>query len=263
MMTLKMRLALWGGLVVVFVVLYQLTWSGGHSGAVSTPARWATPWFFFALWAVLFLSFLSFFLWRARKANTFLTTGVTQLSQGRYLEAARSFQEAAKRFPRSPGPVFNLGVAQVALWRVEDAEASFAKANRMSMRMMNLRPLIAPYRAFGAAFLGRSSDAEARLSECERLGVDSNAMATLARGVLAARAARWTDAHALLSRIEMNALGGPSRGLADALRAWTIQQLSGELRHVDRVAIFGESGPDVLKEAWPELHEFIQRAPAA
>ena len=41
-----------------------------------------------------------------------------------------------------------------------------------------------------------------------------------------------------------------------------IEKLTGELRHVDRIALFGETGPEELRKAWPELIAFVERAPA-
>lgn len=41
-----------------------------------------------------------------------------------------------------------------------------------------------------------------------------------------------------------------------------IEHLSGEKRHVDRIALFGETGPEGLRKGWPELIDFVERAPA-
>lgn len=58
-------------------------------------------------------------------------------------------------------------------------------------------------------------------------------------------------------------LGGPMRGLAEALQAWALEQQRGTARHVERLGLFFEAGPDAFKAWWPELHQFLQSAPAA
>ena len=69
------------------------------------------------------------------------------------------------------------------------------------------------------------------------------------------------DAREMLGRYELRSLGGPTRGLSDALKAWSVELTTGGRRHVDRVALFGEAGPEGLREAWPELVAFVERAP--
>jgi hypothetical protein len=58
-------------------------------------------------------------------------------------------------------------------------------------------------------------------------------------------------------------LGGGTGALVNALRAWAIERTTGELRHVDRVLLFGETGPQAVEKVWPELAQFVARAPAA
>jgi hypothetical protein len=41
-----------------------------------------------------------------------------------------------------------------------------------------------------------------------------------------------------------------------------VEEASGELRHVDAVPLFGETGPEGLRKAWPELIAVVERAPA-
>ena len=84
----------------------------------------------------------------------------------------------------------------------------------------------------------------------------------LAEAILLIRAGDAMGARAKLGRFEVKHMAGTIGALARTLDALCIERLTGELRHVDRVALFGESGPDELRKAWPELIAFVERAPA-
>jgi len=58
---------------------------------------------------------------------------------------------------------------------------------------------------------------------------------------------------------EVRQLGGTERAIADTLAAWCALELRGELRPIDRIALFGEAAPDGLFEVWPELQAFLER----
>ena len=92
---------------------------------------------------------------------------------------------------------------------------------------------------------------------------DSGAQVFLTTAVLAVRAGDFAEGRRSLSVYEIRLLGGPTRGLADALSAWCLEQTTGERRHVDRLGLFGEAGPDAIRRFWPELADFLERAPAA
>lgn len=40
--------------------------------------------------------------------------------------------------------------------------------------------------------------------------------------------------------------------------AWCALELTGERRYVDAVALYGEVGPDVARNIWPELSAFVE-----
>lgn len=76
--------------------------------------------------------------------------------------------------------------------------------------------------------------------------------------------ARAGDFRAVLDRVsgfDAKQLPGVLGALGRTLEAWAVELTSGERRHVDRVALYGESGPDELVRAWPELVAFTERAP--
>lgn len=252
-------------LTVLFVNLYRFLSPGeanGGAAAGATHAELSQSSLALVIVPTFFI-LLAFFVWRARGISKLSVNGVALLDQGRYLEALAIFEQVLRKSRASPLAVYNVGVAKLLLWRVAEADASFEKAAQMSHLMMDIRGLLVPYRAFIAAILGREKDAQVRLSECESLRVAETPHASLARAILAARGRRWAEAQALLARSEVRALGGVSRGFAEALRVWAIEQQGGAPRSVDRIGLFNETGPDAFKICWPEFHDFLLRAPAA
>jgi tetratricopeptide (TPR) repeat protein len=250
------RLLLWLVLVGFFLVAYVL--AGKLPEALRV--RFVTSWFPFAMFALFFAVFVLFFSW-ARAANRLSVEGNSLLAQGRFVEAIAMFERAAKLARRSNVLPYYRGVALLCLWRVAEAEASFAEAASQRLATADLTKLLFPSRSLTAALLGKDDLARERLAEAERIGAGATAEALLARAVLAVRARRWSDARELLQRYEVKLLGGPMRGLADALYAWCVEQSSGELRPVDRVGLFGEAGPESLKRLWPDFTDFVARAP--
>lgn len=211
---------------------------------------------------VFFLAF-TFFTFRTMSANKDSLDGDALLAQGRFLAAVERFARGAKKAPRSSILPLNRGVALMCLWRVAEADAAFAEAAAKRLTGFDLARLLHPQRALAAALLGSPEAAERWLEEAAAAGAGDSAQGTLARAVVAARRGEWAQVRSLLQRYEVKQLGGPSRGLADALSAWAVEQLTGERRHVDRVALLGEAGTDALEELWPELADFVARAPPA
>lgn len=263
-MSLRRTFLLWVALIVGFVALYQLMGSGGHGRPGIEVAPRADPLGVYGTLAPLvFLLFFGVALWRARRINRLSVRGVALLGQGRYLEALGLFEQVLRKQRRSALAAYNVGLAQLGLWRVAEAEASFDKAARMGHRLVDVRALLEPCRALTAALLARDELARTRLSQCGSLGVEASSLALLARAVLAARACRWAEAQELLARSEVRMLSGPSRGLAEALQSWAIERQGGVAHPVDRLGLFFEAGQDAFKAWWPEFHEFLLRAPAA
>jgi len=211
---------------------------------------------------VFFLAF-TFFNLRALSANKDSLDGDALLAQGRFLAAVERFEQGTRKAPRSSILPLNRGVALLSLWRVAEAEQAFADAAAKRFTGFNLERLLHPQRALAAALLGSLEQAEQWLEAAAAAGAGDSAQGTLARAVLAARRGEWAQVRALLQRYEVKQLGGPPRGLADALSAWAVEQLSGEQRHVDRVALLGEAGTDAIQKLWPELADFVARAPPA
>lgn len=82
----------------------------------------------------------------------------------------------------------------------------------------------------------------------------------LTRAVEAIRLGDFAAAETLLaSSAVFRFSGGAPRQLADALAAWCALELHGERRYLNRVALFGEGGPDELAQCWPEFVAALDR----
>lgn len=250
------RLLLWLLLVGFFLVAYVLATRLPEELRV----RFVTSWFPFAAFAVFLAVFVLLFSW-ARAANRLSVEGNSLLAQGRFAEAIAMFERAAKLSRRSNVVPYYRGLALMCLWRVAEAEASFEEAASQRLVPADLTKLLFPSRSLSAALLGLDETARERLAHVEEIGAGSTAEALLARAVLAVRAKQWAAARELLQRYEVKLLGGPIRGLADALYAWCVEAMSGELRPVDRVGLLGETGPEALEQLWPDFMAFVRRAP--
>jgi tetratricopeptide (TPR) repeat protein len=240
--------------VIIFVAVFAAFFATGMAPAVRLAGLIGAV-------AVAFV----FIVLRSRRANTDALDGIALLNQGRFSEALAAFQRGLTRFPQSNALVFNTGVALVSLWRVAEADAAFAKAAGMKLARLSfdVTSMLEPQRALVAALQGQTEEATAHLQASEALKLGRSAHVLLARAILTVRAGAFAEARQQLAVYEIRLLGGPTRGLADALSAWCLEQTTGERRHVDRLGLFGEAGPDTLRRFWPELADFVERAPAA
>jgi tetratricopeptide (TPR) repeat protein len=204
---------------------------------------------------------------RRRKPSgpTPLALGVRALNRGRYSEALEIFQRLAAVAPRDPIVHFDLGVTRLQLWQLDRARAALdvawagrTEAGDFSTQLLSLVP---ENMALVAALSGRAEEAARWLSAVPEQDADP-ARAALVRGVLAAKAGEWSGAREFLAPFEVKQLGGALGGLARVLDAMAIEGLTGERRHIDRVALYGETGPEALRPHWPELVEFVNRTPA-
>ena len=245
----------WLGLVVVFTTFYLL------SGRQREPQP-LIAWLPYLL-PLLFLDFFAFFFRRQRRAASEAMAGVAQLTRGSYSQALATFDRTMPRLPRSNALPFNRGLALLALWRVAEADQAFARAAALKgLGNADLTLLLVPLRALASALLGRTDAARAHLAEADRLDPSPSPQHTLARLVLAARTGAWEQVQALSQRFELTQLGGVGRGLTDALRAWTAEQLEGRRPALDATPLLGETGVAAVRATWPELADFVERATA-
>lgn len=240
---------LWGALTGTFAAVFRF--SSGRDLQLPSP-------FFVALFLFSFLfSFVVIFLslfGRVRKRQALTQEGINLMQQGRFSEAMRKFEESKQAELTD----YNVAVTRLALWQPAAAEARFDKAiNARIKRMANLDLLAIPQRALARALQGKLELARRDLAEAERLNCSSAGTSLVAGGVIAAREGQWRKVLDLVNRHEVKQLGGPTRGLADVLVAWATRELTGERRTVDLIALYGETGPENVRQFWPELVAFV------
>jgi tetratricopeptide (TPR) repeat protein len=188
--------------------------------------------------------------------------GNTLLSRGHIAAALEKF-EAARSLIKNQGQgilPFNTGVCHLDLWQLDAAERDFTSAQEIKALPVHVRKLLPVRLALIAALQGALSVADKRLIEARELDAD-DPFIVLVNGVIACRREDWAQARALLEGPATHVLGGPMRGLRDALLSWSVERLTGERRYVDPVTVFGEASTDKLREFWPPLaHFLVERA---
>ncbi len=200
-----------------------------------------------------------FFLPRYRRSARLNDEGLQLLVQGRVFAALEKFT-AARSLAKSPViPTFNIGLCRLYLWQLAEAERELAVLHAREDLLPQFRGVLLPRFALVAALEGRFRDAVVRLDEAKALNSGAAEEALLAEAVLACRNKDWARARELLERQELSSLPDtlPLRGLRDALLAWSVEQLTGERRRVEALAVFKEASPDTLQAAWPELAAFL------
>lgn len=247
----------WLGLIAAVVFLFVLR-SGQDDGV--EPAWWAA-WGPHALLVLLISGSVLYVRTMNRRAGT-VDEGARLLERGRYAQALAQFEVQRQTDPGRAATLYNVGVCRLLLWQVEQALADLTSAStHAGATDPLLAPLLAEMIALACALLGRRDEASAYLQSVAP-GTLTEARQALVLGISAARSGDFSSARAYLGSFEARQMGGVLGALARAVDALCIERVSGELRHVDRVALFGEAGPEGLRVAWPELVAFVERAPA-
>ncbi len=257
---------LWVVLIVLFVAFYNVFQHRPEAGdaPVAAPATQTDLTGLAAQWlpiVFLFLFFV-FFMRALQKRHAASHEGARLLAQGRYLQALEHFEKYRRQQAKQAAGPFNSGVARLQLWKLDEAVADLEAAEKLGGgRHAQLGPLLQEHLALSLALLGRSDDARRRLASVPHDEGDPGRIG-LAEAILLARSGDAAGARTRLGAFEVKQLGGSVGALARTLDALCIEQLSGERRHIDRVALYGEVSPDGLKKVWPELVAFVDRAPA-
>lgn len=256
-------IVLWVVLVVLFVGASKF-----FGARPQTPSNEAgDDWLRAMLWQFvpIFVGFVFFavFFGRFQKKIALANEGVRLMSQGRYAEALEKFERYRLAHPKEAPGAFNAGVAKLCLWKLERAAEDLKAAEQLGgQKLSTLATSLPEHLALTLALLADEAGARRSLALIPAGKGDAGRIA-LAEAVLFARAGNPTEARRRLGSFESKQLGGSIGALARAVDAMCVEALTNELRHVDRIALFGETGPQELRKAWPELVAFVERAPAA
>ncbi len=258
---LRRTVVLWVVLIALFAGFYVLFDGRGPSDGsraaidLGSVLRQWLPFIFLFLAVVFFL--------RRMQGHGPINEGVRLLWQGRYVQALQLFETYRKAFPNQPVGAFNAGSTRLQLWKLEAALADLQVAEELtrSQKAEAFSAIVPEHLALTFALLGREGDARASLAAIPE-GKGDPGRVGLVQAILLARAGDFLGARGKLSAFEVKQMSGTVGAFARTLDAMCIERTSGELRHVDRVALFGEAGPDELRKAWPEFVAFVDRAPA-
>ncbi|HYO58489.1 hypothetical protein [Archangium sp.] len=244
-------IALWVVLIVLFIAFYNFFNPSGPMPG------WAS-WFPIIVIGVI-VAFSVRSGKRVQKGMQLNLEGNALMTRGRIAAALEKF-EAARPLLKNQGQgviSFNVGLCQLVLWQLDAAERELLDAQAHKQLSTEVRPLLPARLALVAALRGKVGEAEQRLAEARTVEEDDDSVTVLAEGALACRRGDWARARMLLEGPATHVLGGPLRGLRDALLAWSVERTTGERRFVDPVTVFGEASTDKLRESWPELVSFL------
>ncbi|MGV3619686.1 MAG: hypothetical protein ACO1OB_02655 [Archangium sp.] len=176
-----------------------------------------------------------------------------QLAERRFAAAVELAVAGRRRWRPWPDGAFLQGIAELMLWRIPEASASWKQAYPMTLVPDRAREREVFFWSVVAAEL--EGDA-AKLREHRWF----NTLARERRLVVdVVRAARQRDFDAVLSKLSALPVATPFEPLCNALSSWA-RDVS--LSDVDRIVLLGETGIDQVRRVWPEFADFLERAPA-
>lgn len=184
--------------------------------------------------------------------------GIKLLAQGRIAPALEKFEAARPLLANNWKAViaFNIGLCQMELWRLDAAEREFSQALGFERLSKPILPQLLTRYALVAALRGEAQVARERSEKARQVDAESPLL-VLTDAVLACRERQWSQAQRLLENPTTHVLGGPLRGLRDALLSWSVEHTTGEQRYIELVTVFGEASHDKLRESWPPFVDFL------
>ncbi len=255
---MRKSLGLWVLLIVLFVAFYNLysTPAATQQGQTHSSQGWVT-------WAVLGAVVLAIVLYvrHAQKKVARTHEGVRFLREGRYAQALEVFESVRLTNKKDPTLLYNCAVTRLHLWQLENARRDFEAVKAMKGEKAAIVTLLPEHLALAYVLSGRLGEATRELATVPADKGEPGRL-TLVTALVLLRSGEAAGARAKLASFEVKQLGGAMGTLARTAEAFCIEHLSGEKRHVDRIALFGETGPEGLRKGWPELIDFVERAPA-
>ncbi|RKH48548.1 hypothetical protein D7Y23_19900 [Corallococcus sp. AB050B] len=206
---------------------------------------------------VLLVPTALYFLPRYRRSKKLTDEGLQLLLEGRVAAALERFEASRPLAKVQVIPTYNIGIARLQLWQLPVAKQELASLEARKDLTPQFRAVLSAALALVDALEGRLARVAPRLTEAKSRVDFPLVFAPLASAVVACREGRWAEARTLLSDAALEDLKGPLLGLKKVLEAWCLEQLTGEERSVDAIALFGEASQDSLQAAWPELVDYV------
>lgn len=258
-MTAKRAIALWAILIILFVAFYQFFSRPAGADHGGRPRRSVDSSAIITQWLpiVVIAGGVFFFVRYQQRRYTPLYEAHRLAAQGRHEQSLELFEKYRKAYPKDPEAAFRVGSLQLTLWKLAAARLELETAQQLKRKKQIA--FLDESLAITHALLGNVADARRVLTEAAP--EKSEGRFDLVLAILLARDGNWAMARERLGSFEVKQMSGVGT-FARTLDTWCIEQLTGELRHVDRLALFGGQPPDELAKAWPEFMAFVERAPA-
>jgi len=186
---------------------------------------------------------------------------VTKLRNGEYQAGRYSeFLGLVEAAPvGDPGTRLQIAATKLLLWRLAAAASELELIARDEEARGPIATSATAHLALTEALRGRFESSQHWLTRVPH--GEESAVCALTRAVLDIRSARWSSARGELSAFPVKQLGGPLGALARGVDAMAIEASTSEMRHVDRIALFGEASPEELERGWPEFIAAVHRLP--
>lgn len=236
--------ALLGSFVAAWMTIGKLTDTQEH-------AFWG--WALLAVCAAMFVVYVGTGLRRPYRQQRAAALASALLAQGRHLELLVHVEETRNVWPQWEGLLAEEGLASLALWRVEHARKCFHELLGLALTASSERVVMTC--ALVAAELAGDADAIRERADRARLAPE---YFELPNAIRAVREGDLSTARELLASDAVQSSHATFRPLIDALMAWASEP---EPVPFDKVRLLGETGLAQVERVWPDLADFLRRAP--
>lgn len=191
------------------------------------------------------------FVQHARRQAALLEVSAL-IDDRRYVDALIRAERARRLWPRWKGMAMLRGKAQTVLWRLEAARLSFLTPLALGLEPDDEREVMRL--ALVAAELAGNPDGERARVERARPPAKTLEFPNFIR---AARERDWRLVLELGKTLQVEACFAP---LVEVLMAMAEEDTNP--RPIDKITFLGETGLEQVEKVWPDLADFVKRAPS-
>ncbi|MBX7101277.1 MAG: hypothetical protein K1X89_26405 [Myxococcaceae bacterium] len=241
---------IWRAFCVIFVVSTATVLPPVAAVFRAAPAFWV---------AASLLVFLTYLMIENQLARRRLaeSSGAAELWYlGRYAEALAEMEGTRGQGPAHPRASLQRAMLLLCVWRVGEAISALEDCLRGNASDTHVRDVARPYLAYANALMG---NVEA-FGRWKALAAAGHPACILGEGILACRRGDWAEAHRVLATPALGALGGPMRGLREALRVWAAARSGATLPRADTATIAAPGELDALRAVWPDAGAYLAEA---